>query len=217
MRGNKENLIFLLEELHKEGIQKIIAFSGGSESGESAEKVAEESLNFLKDYPIAIVNGGTAWGLSKYITDLAKKWNIPVIGIYPTRGTKYAIKNIDFAIEVEPIFGESEWGDATEIFTKLPHGVEVIEGGLGTAIEFAYFMKINEGRVHYHKEPIYLVPIRSAPLPDLSNVSNLAHFFPVKQEVIKASMPDFDVYNGRNAAEYLVKKLNLSKVKQNDN
>ncbi|MDP3882344.1 MAG: hypothetical protein Q8Q31_05700 [Nanoarchaeota archaeon] len=211
MKANKEDLTILLEALSRQRVEKIIAFSGGSECNGSAEVLAEESLALLKDYRIAIVNGGTAWGLSKYTTQSARRLGIPVIGVYPTRGERYAIKDLDFALEVEPRFGDSEWGDATEIFSKLVHGAEVIEGGLCTAVEFAYLMKVNVGRISHNQEPVYVVPIMSESNPRLNTVANMAHLFPIKKEVAVACMPDFEVYNGRAAAEYLVRKLKLSR------
>lgn len=209
MISNREDIGGLLENLNRLGVEKIIAFSGGSESGNLAESIAEASLDVFKDYPVAILNGGTSWGLSKCTTEMAKKRNLPVIGVFPSRGVKYAMKELDFPIEVKPTYGSSEWGDATEIFAKLPHGVEIIEGALGTTIEFAYLMKINEGRIHYSQTPVYIVPIRSAPLPDLSNVANLSHLFPIKSDIMKACMPNLDIYDGKSAADFLIQKLNI--------
>ena len=70
-------------------------------------------------------------------------------------------------------------------------------------------MKVNEGRISHNQEPVYVVPIRSESNPCLSTVANIAHLFPIKKEVAAACMPEFEVYDGRAAAEYLVRKLNL--------
>src|SRR5688572_20451035 len=62
---------------HRHRIEKIVAFSGGADSREYDEKHVEavlaEALDVLKHQDaVAILTGGTAYGVPKYATSLAK-------------------------------------------------------------------------------------------------------------------------------------------------
>jgi predicted Rossmann-fold nucleotide-binding protein len=191
-----------LEALEKQGICRVIGFIGGSDLEDRANEIIDQSLDVLKDYSVAILTGATNFGLPKYATERSKELGLPVIGIYPKRGAKYSLSNLDLAIEVDSRFGDSEWGDSTELVAKIPHGVEVIGGGLGTAIEFSYLMKINEGRISHGKEPIYISTIIG-----LGGVSDSPESFPIKVEVLNSCIYSSD--NGIDAARYLIDKLKL--------
>ena len=109
--------------------------------------------------PIAVLCGGTEWGVPKIAAEMAKKFNLPVIGVYPERGKKYALEDLDLSIEIAPRYKNSEWGDESEVLVKLSDAVIIIGGSFGTQIEYSHAMKINEGRIKYGLEPIYLIPI----------------------------------------------------------
>lgn len=204
-----EQVAEILRQLRDQGIEKIIAFSGSVPSSEfenRAERVVAESFEVFSGLPIAIQTGGTNFDVQKYASQRAKAMGMPLIGIYPARGAKYLLKNLDFAVQVEPRYGESEWGDDTEVFAKLPHGVELIGGSLGTLIEFAHIMKINNGRVRQGNSPIYIAPVK---LNGTRLVADVAYEFPLKQELKDLMPQDFITEDGRAAAEFLVEKLGL--------
>ncbi len=195
----------MFNKLKSKKISKIIAFSGGSESGEHANNLARESIDVLKDYHIAILTGGTTWGLSNAVTEYAQALSIPVIGVYPARGKKYTSSHLDFALEVPPKYGESEWGDDSEVFAKLIHGVEIIGGGMGTMIEFAHIMKINETRIKYCTSPIYVAPVRTGD----NTFSDVFHHLPIKPEIKIICMPALPFTDGKSAANYIIEKVGL--------
>ena len=193
----------VLETLRRQGIEKIVAFLGGSDLKSGLECV-DQSLDVLRNYPVCVLTGGTSWGLPEYSSIAARKAGIPVIGIYPKRGSKYASKNLDFAIEIEPKFGEPEWGDSTEVLAKIPHGVEIIGGGMGTLIEAGYILKINEGRVKNKTFPIYVAPISG-----FSGVSEQIYGFDIPEEVRRVCLPDSRLCNGFDAAQFLVDRIGI--------
>jgi len=191
----------ILEILQRQGIEKVVAFLGGSELKAGFECV-DQSLDILRNYPVAILNGGTSWGLPEYSSIAARKVDIPVIGIYPKRGSKYASKNLDFAIEIGSKFGEPEWGDSTEVLAKIPHGVEIIGGGMGTLIEAAYILKVDEGRVKNKTLPIYVAPIFG-----FLGVSEQVYGFDIPEEVKRICLPDSRLCNGFDAAQFLIDRM----------
>lgn len=204
-----EQVAEVLRQLENQGIEKIIAFSGSvfsPELEERAERIVAESFEVFSGLPIAIQTGGTHFDIQKYAAQRATDLGMPLIGIYPAKGAKYLLKNLDFAIQVEPRYGESEWGDDTEVFAKLPHGVELIGGSLGTLIEFAHIMKINDGRIKQGNSPVYIAPVK---LDGARLVANVAYDFPLKQG-LRELMPQSPITeDGRTAAEFLVDKLGL--------
>jgi len=195
----------ILETLGRQGIEKVIGFLGGSDVNSGLECV-DQSLDVLKDYSVAVLTGGTSWGLPEYASIAARKAGIPVIGVYPERRKKYVSKNLDFAIEVEGKFGDSEWGDSTEVLVKIPQGVEIISGGMGTLIEAAYIFKINEGRIKNETSPIYVAPISG-----FKGVSEQIQGFDIPEEVRRICLPDARIFNGFDAAGFLVDKIKLVK------
>jgi predicted Rossmann-fold nucleotide-binding protein len=197
-----------LEKLATQGVKKIIAFSGGADDNleNKVLKIVEDSIFEFRGLPIAVLTGGTVWGLPKYASEIAKKNNIPVIGIYPQRGVKYALKNLDFALEVSPRYGPSEWGDESELFAKLANGVEVIGGGAGTLIEFAHILKANEAKIKSGGPFTYIAPIK---LNGVKTTSDIIYDFPMKSENRAAFPPQEIVEDGRYAANFLIEKLGI--------
>ena len=196
------------DQLNLVGVKKIIAFSGGSSEALESKvlEIVEQSMNELKGLPLAILTGGTKWGLPKYATQLAKKYGLPTIGVYPTRGVKYVLNDLDFAVEVDSRYGESEWGDETEIFAKLVDAVEVIGGGAGTLIELSHIFKINDRKLNKNLEPIYIAPVI---LSGLKSAADIAYDFPVGEHH-KIVLPQNKIVdNGQTAAKFLIEKLAL--------
>lgn len=197
-----------LEKLAGQGVKKIIAFSGGADDSleHKVLKIVEDSMSELKGLPIGVLTGGTVWGLPKYASEIARQNNIPVIGVYPQRGAKYALKNLDFALEVSARYGDSEWGDESEIFAKLANGVEVIGGGAGTLIEFAHIIKANEAKIKSGKSFTYIAPIK---LGGIKTTSDVIYEFPIKSDN-KIAFPNPEIVeDGKYAATFLIEKLGL--------
>jgi len=191
--------------------RKIIAFSGSAPNGSKrrAQKVVRESFEVLDGLPIAILTGGTDFDVQRYAVQGAKRHNMPTIGIFPKRGAKYEIEGLDFALEVEPKYGTSEWGDESEIYSKLPQGVEVIGGGMGSVIEFAHIMKMNDGRLRHGKEPVYVAPIFGLGGEYALFSDCLFKGCHASRDVKARCLPDYRILNGREAARFLVDKLRL--------
>jgi len=209
MTNIQEYIPEFLGNLERQGIKKIIAFSGGADDNLESKVlgVVEQSMDVLSKYPVAILTGGTKWGLPKYASRIAKNKSIPTIGVYPNRGKKYALaEELDFTVEVDPRYGSSEWGDESEIFAKLVNGIEVIGGGFGTLIEFAHVMKSNEAKIKSGVSPVYIAPVRFA---EMSSVADVAYNFCRKPE-LSICLPEKEIVSdGIEAANFLVDKLSL--------
>lgn len=203
-----EKINQFLDQLKIAGILKIIAFSGSclKHLENRAENVVDDSFQVLRGLPIAIQTGGTEFDIQKFAADRVKKYNMPLIGIYPSRGEKYKLKNLDFALEVKPRYGNSEWGDETEIFAKVPDGVELIGGSLGTLIEFGHLMKINDSRTRKNISPVYIAPVT---FPREKTTADVVYEFPLKEEQRQCFPPQRIEEDGNAAAKFLVEKLGL--------
>ncbi|MFH1500622.1 MAG: hypothetical protein ABIE22_01615 [archaeon] len=197
----------ILETLKFNGVEKIISFSGGSDLDKKVRGVIEESIQYLSDKPVAILNGGTEGGTPAYSTICAKDYSLPVIGVFPSRGKKYLLPGLDFKIEVPQRYRESCWGDETEIFGKLSDGAIIIGGEIGTMHEFAYLMQINKSKLKRGEIPIYVAPI--AGIQDDSCFSDIIPSLPIPLNVRSSSLPEQRFFTGREAAQFLIDKLKL--------
>src|SRR6056297_1367011 len=156
IKGEKNYSRIISDFMKEHGLHKIIAFSGGSDSEISGiakddpiqnqykeftraheERVIGDAVQKLKNYRIAILTGGTEWGVPKTAATKAKEHGMKTIGIFPLAGKKYTLPEdiLDISLCVEPFVGESRWGDESPIFTNLLDGVIVYGGGAGTLIE----------------------------------------------------------------------------------
>jgi predicted Rossmann-fold nucleotide-binding protein len=201
------------------GAQMIIAFSGGADSGlgskasASVKSFFEEQMHseikaateYLRDYRIAVLSGGTNTGVPAVAAKCAKEAGIPTIGVYPKCGERYALPDpyVDLRICVEPLFGPSVWGDESPVFAKLLDGVIVYGGGAGTLIEAAHILKCNESLIKKGRLK-FIVPIRGS-----GGTADFLPYFPSKVEVRAACMPPAAISSGYGAAEWLEFQLNL--------
>lgn len=205
------------------GIHKIIAFSGGTDdklegvSNELIQRmykrvmkkkqrfIIEDAMKKFRGYRVAILTGGTRWGVPLTATVLAKKYGFLTIGVYPFKGKKDVLgpKCLDLALCVEPDFGDSHWGDESILFTKLLDGVIVYGGGAGTLIEMAHVLKLNESLLKRgsHK---YIVPIAGS-----GGVADELTFVWGKTEIRQRSMPLQRILSGSDAADFLIDKLGI--------
>lgn len=213
----------------RNAIDKIIAFSGGSDEKETEVKsIVDEALQKLKNFSVAILTGGTKFGIPQFATQSAKNLNIKIIGILPIVGRKHALPSDDFDLQifVAPSFAgsldspniphrdlttndysQSFWGDESPLFAKLADAMIVIGGGSGTLIEIAHAMKINETLIKPDSPrlPIFIVPVLG-----VSGVSEVINFLPFKENVRQKVLPISErIFTGRQASDFLIRKLNL--------
>lgn len=186
----------------EKGTQKIVAFSGGSEEKAAAVQVIiEDIVNGLVGLPVAILTGGTKWGVPKTASDVAKAGGLPVIGVYPERGQKYLLPDLDLAIKISPRCRESEWGDESEVFIKLSDAVVMLSGSFGTQIEYSHLMKMNERRLKDKAVPVYLVPISG-----VGGWSQMIRSLPMTEDA-RSCLPVSPIGNGHEAVAFLKAKL----------
>lgn len=191
-------------------IKHVISFSGGTEVDENrVERILGESFEVLSEYKgIAILTGGTVWGLPGKASQMATKHKMPTIGVFPRRGEKdtdrYTLSRV---VITPPRYGDSEYGDETELFVKLSDGMIMMAGGNGTALEYFYAMKINDRRIRpkYAQRPIYIAPIRG-----LGGFSERAYDLTFNEE-LRRVLPEKPVENGADAAKFLVEKLKIAR------
>ncbi|MBD3249082.1 hypothetical protein GF336_03480 [Candidatus Woesearchaeota archaeon] len=188
-------------------LEKIIAFSGGAdEKKEKVERIIEDSILYFKNKPIGILTGGTYWGIPKFATDIAKDYGLKTIGVMPERGEKYSLDNLDLKIKVPPKYGNSEYGDESEVFAKLADGVEIIGGSAGTAIESYHIIKINSRIIDYiKKETTKETPKIIAPIAGLGGFSEEIYSI----QSAKGMIPPSKIFEGGDAAKYLLSKLDI--------
>ncbi|GAB5526880.1 MAG: hypothetical protein Roseis2KO_47520 [Roseivirga sp.] len=226
IKGHK-NYDQILERFKRENnIKIIVGISGGSDSilsgvdsdddlqikyrefkGRYDEHIITGFLKILSGYKVAILTGGTKWGIPKLANKVAKELGFKTIGVYPRAGKKHAIEGdlLDLRICVGSMIGQPYWGDEGPVWTSLIDSVLVIGGGAGTLTEFSHLQKINESRIKYGKRPKYIVPISGS-----GGVAEQLSYIPIREEVKSKSMPPNRIHNGVQAGRYLLDKLSLS-------
>lgn len=206
------------------GLHKIVAFSGGSDVSlegvedeelqknylrveeKKVEDIIDQAIRKFQGCKIAILSGGTKWGVPKTAILKARKYNLKTIGIYPETGEKHALGEdlLDLSICVKPIIGKSYWGDESHIFAKLLDGVIVYGGGAGTLVEMSHLLKMNEVTIKNGTLLKYIVPISGT-----GGVADSISFLWGKVESRDKSMPTKRIFRGIDAADFLIKKLEL--------
>ncbi len=211
---------------HKHGLHKIIAFSGGADAELSGiskedplqsqykqcaaaieERLIGDAIGKFRGHRIAILTGGTKWGVPKTAAIEAKKCGLKTIGVFPITGKKHALGEdlLDLALCIEPMYGESRWGDESSVFTNLLDGVIVYGGGAGTLTECAHLLKINEALLKSGDASLkYIVPLAGT-----GGVADGLPFIWAKPEVRNLCMPNRRVTGGAEAADIIIEKLNL--------
>lgn len=183
------------------GIEKIIAFSGGGDDYfETSQDFVKNAVEALSQYPIAILSGGTSFGIPKLATTYAKAFNLPTIGVIPFKGEKYSLQDLDLKLVIDPRFSNSEWGDESEVFSKLPDGAIFYGGMFGTLIEYAHIMKINQERLKKQQKPIY-VAIATGTGSIIDNI------YALSQQSAQSCFPDTRIITGGDAAKFIINKL----------
>ncbi|MEK7538377.1 MAG: hypothetical protein AAB552_00905 [Patescibacteria group bacterium] len=222
----KEDYSLIVEEFkHKHGIHKIVAFSGGASTSLSGiskddplqneyEKIVQnvetkiigEAIGLLRDYRIAVLTGGTKWGVPFIASRKAKEYGLKTIGVYPLVGKKHALgeEHLDLSFCVGPLVGQSNWGDESPIFANLLDGVIVCAGGAGTLTECAHILKINEHLLKSGNPLKYLVPIAGT-----GGVADFLQIISSNPDLRSRCMPNKRVVSGLHAAEILREELEL--------
>ena len=221
-----DNYTEIISTFRKEkGIHNIIGFSGGaddhlhgiSEDDELQiqykkyqlllhERIITDTLKPLRNFNIAILTGGTRWGVPSTANKIAKSLGFTTIGVTPSAGVHHSLpkKEVDFRITVEPMIGNSYWGDEGAIWTTLVEGIVIIGGSAGTLTECAHIMKKNEAMVKYGKTPKFMIPIHGTG----GLAEQLQHLW-AKPRIRDVSMPREQIYTGKQAADIIMDKLDL--------
>lgn len=148
------------------GLSHVLSFAGGylDRSGPEDQRLQVESvlvslLGSIKEYPIAILTGGTDYNFPGLTTRIAKSFGMKVIGILPEIGADDLVPGLDLKIVVPPVSGESSFGDETPVFVKNSDAMIALGGGPGAGVEIFQAIKVSLDRIYAHKPPIVLVPI----------------------------------------------------------
>lgn len=186
----------------KRGVKFVIAFSGGSEEkSERAERLVKEMVGELAFFPVAILTGGTKWGIPKVAAEAARAYGLPVIGVLPERGLKHALEGLDLRLTIPPRLGQSAWGDESEVFAKLSDAVIMISGAFGTQVEYAHIMKMNEARLKDGAAPVYVIPFFG-----LGGWSETVYNLNLP-EAIRACFPSGKILAGEDAVAFIKARL----------
>jgi predicted Rossmann-fold nucleotide-binding protein len=193
------------------GVTHVIAFSGGADAspGYTEDEFKPLVAQFMRDILGALVNeriavlcGGTKWGVPKLAAETAKEFGFPVIGMYPDCGAKHALSAdfLDFAIQMGPLSAQSFWGDETPIFATLPDAAIIIGGGAGTLVEVSHMLKINESLV---KDGSPRLPIRIIPWEKSGGVAAQLRTYPMKDAVRAQALPSMSVETASDVLDAL--------------
>jgi predicted Rossmann-fold nucleotide-binding protein len=162
--------------------------------------IVREVLLPLRGYRIAVLTGGTAWGVPSIATEVAKELGFPTIGVFPLAASlkkenMLPEEWLDLAVCVHPMMGSSQWGDEAAAYTKLLDAVIIIGGGAGTMVEVAHLLKQNEKRSAPTK---HIIPIYGT-----GGTADKVSFFPGKPETMARCIPSHPIVTGTEACSYL--------------
>jgi predicted Rossmann-fold nucleotide-binding protein len=211
--------------LNTYGLGRVIGVSGGSDDKLAGipdddplqtrhagyqdalhERLLQDIMKPLRGYGVAILTGGTKWGVPKMAVQVARQHGFKTIGVLPKAGEHHSLEDdmLDLKIVVEPLIGEGAWGDEGPVWTSLIDGLIVIGGAAGTLTELAHIMKLNEARCKRGDRPKYMVPIHGT-----GGVADQVHQLWAKPAIRDRSMPRDRVYSGAQAARLLIEALDL--------
>lgn len=136
----------------------LVAFIGGAadEQTPAIERWLHGILApLVGNMELLAVTGGTAGGVPGVATRIAYDLGFPVLGVLPERGLKhiasvFADGNTDRAcrVVVPPLYGESEWDDATPLLVRCSDVLIPFGGEWGTAVEIATALKANDALLY---------------------------------------------------------------------
>lgn len=224
--------------LRDHGIQKVIGVSGGAISPPPGvvnqavkdamqhaanlfeKAVIEAFLARLRPYnqKVAILTGGTKFGVPATAATTAKEFGFKTIGVFPATGADKALgpEILDLSVRVdirqdfdchtpeEEMKFRSDWGDESPHFCKTIDGCMVFGGRSGTMIEVAHLLKMNERRKKYNQAPKFIVPILAS-----GGMGDVAPTLPADPDVRAWCLPSEVIRSGKEAAELLERKMHL--------
>ena len=169
-------------------------------------RLMDDLLKPLRGYRVAILTGGTKWGIPATAMEVARHHGFRTIGVLPKAGEHHALDDgtVDLQVVVEPMIGEGHWGDEGAVWTSLIDGLVVIGGAAGTLTEVAHLMKLNEGLAKRGERPKFVVPIHGT-----GGVAEQLHQLWAKPVIRDKSMPRDRVHTGAHAAKLLIEALEL--------
>lgn len=171
---------------------------------EYVANIVRDVLMPLRGYRIAVLTGGTAWGVPSIATRIAKELCFPTIGVFPLaaflkKENMLPEDLLDLAVCVHPLVGTSQWGDEAAAYTKLLDAVIIIGGGAGTMVEVAHLLKQNEKKGISIK---HIIPVYGT-----GGTADKVSFFPGKPETMALCVPSRPIVTGTEACEYLKKAV----------
>jgi hypothetical protein len=126
------------------------------------------------------LSGGTSGGVPEMALNIGKDLNLPTIGVYPEKGSKYAATSkLDFSISVtsHPM-SDISWGSETPVLVSIPDLFILVGGEWGSLTEVSMIMKKNISRNKQGLKPIPIIVIEgSGKLAD--NITTIAKDFPL--------------------------------------
>lgn len=155
-------------------------------------------LEPMRGYRLAVLSGGTKWGVPRVAIQVARECGFPTIGVYPQLAEKkhsLGPELLDLSVCVHPQVYKSNWGDEASTFTKLLDSVVVIGGGSGTLVEVTKILKLNErdGIPVKHIVPIY----------GTGGAADRIQSFPGKLKTMALCLPPNRISSGDAARDYL--------------
>ncbi len=163
--------------------------------------IVRDVLGPLRGYKIAILTGGTSWGVPAVAAEVAKEFGFPTIGVFPLIATTKTSNMLpegmlDLSICVHPTVGESMWGDEGVVYTKLLSAVIIIGGRAGTMVEVTHLLKQNENK-RFAMKPII-------PITGTGGTADMLAYFPGNQNVMAKSLPRHIITDGKGAFAHLI-------------
>lgn len=225
VRGKHDYTELFRQFCERKGVSHIIGFSGGADdtiAGIDAEdklqkqyqayqtslyqRTIHDVLQPLQGCKIAVLTGGTKWGIPAIANRTARDLGFKTIGVTPQAGEHHALSEADLDLQfiVAPLFGQGHWGDEGALWTSLVDAIVVLGGGAGTLTECAHLMKINETLVKQAKAPKYMVPIHGTG----GIAEQLPHLW-AKPQIRDVSMPRERVTTGTHAAQLLLRQFDF--------
>ena len=202
------------EKMSECAIRYIVGISGDADPDRRVEieSILESFTLQFQGGDYAILTGGTEGGVPQLGVEVAKKLEIPTIGVFPKQGRKYALlKSLDIAIETSsPDIGDGIFGSETPTYVSMLDGATIIGGSYGTLTEASTILKTNSKRARDRARGVdgALPPLYFAPISGTGGVADLA--YSIRNNLgddIGSSMPRNPVATGEDAAQFIKDSL----------
>lgn len=158
------------------------------------------------------MTGGTKGGVPQLGMEMAKRLDVPTIGVFPKQGRKYALLGaLDIAIETSPPdIGDGIFGTEAPTFVNILDGATIIGGSYGTLTEVSTILKTNAKRARDRSRNVEgaLPPLYFAPIAGTGGAADLA--YSLARDLggdIGLSMPEEPATDGVAAARFIADNL----------